>query len=106
MAAIGRIQMDPAKVKVVLDWTVPASRKDLQQFLGFANIYLRFTWNYNLVANTLSTLISLNSPFLHPCACIFPPQALTCGNELQQWELRALGNKDGTRGVEALVVRI
>lgn len=31
------IQMDPTKVKAVLDWPKPTDRKSLQRFLGFAN---------------------------------------------------------------------
>ena len=37
--SVGRIHMDPAKVKAVADWPVHTSRKKLQQFLGFANLY-------------------------------------------------------------------
>ncbi len=34
--------MDPEKVKAVVEWPSPDSRKALQRFLGFANFYRRF----------------------------------------------------------------
>ena len=40
----GNLQMDPAKVRAVVDWPVPVSRKKLQQFLGFCNFYRRFIY--------------------------------------------------------------
>lgn len=40
--AEGHVQMDPEKVKAVVDWTQPRSRVQLQCFLGFANFYHRF----------------------------------------------------------------
>ena len=40
--AAGNIQMDPEKVRAVVDWPQPTSRVQLQHFLGFANFYHRF----------------------------------------------------------------
>lgn len=50
--------MDPAKVSAVTDWPRPDSQKQLQGFLGFANFYRRFIWNYSSVAAPLTTFIS------------------------------------------------
>ena len=36
------IGMDPAKVTSILDYPVPKSVKDVQSFLGFANLYRKF----------------------------------------------------------------
>lgn len=33
------VEMDPAKVTAVKDWPEPRDRRELQQFLGFANYY-------------------------------------------------------------------
>ncbi len=33
------VRMDPDKVKAVVGWPIPDSRKALQRFLGFANLY-------------------------------------------------------------------
>ncbi|KAF7653736.1 hypothetical protein LDENG_00079040 [Lucifuga dentata] len=43
----GSIKMDPEKVRAVAEWPVPATRKQLQRFLGFANFYRRFIYNYS-----------------------------------------------------------
>ena len=47
--SVGRIHMDPTKVKAGVDCPVPTTRKKLQQFLGFANFYRRFIRNYSSV---------------------------------------------------------
>ncbi|KAF7658987.1 hypothetical protein LDENG_00005130 [Lucifuga dentata] len=59
----GSIKMDPAKIKAVVDWPAPASRKELQRFLGFANFYRCFIWNYSSLAAPLHTLTSHSTPF-------------------------------------------
>uniref|UniRef100_A0A8C5C6Y7 Gypsy retrotransposon integrase-like protein 1 n=1 Tax=Gadus morhua TaxID=8049 RepID=A0A8C5C6Y7_GADMO len=61
--SVGRIHMDPAKVKAVADWPVHTSRKKLQQFLGFANFYRRFIRNYRSVAAPLTALTSQKVAF-------------------------------------------
>jgi hypothetical protein len=35
----GSVQMDPGKVRTVVDWPQPTSRVQLQRFLGCANFY-------------------------------------------------------------------
>jgi Reverse transcriptase (RNA-dependent DNA polymerase) len=39
MIGPNRLQIDPAKVKVIQDWPEPRKVKDIQSFLGFANFY-------------------------------------------------------------------
>ena len=56
--------MDPAKVKAVVEWPTPQSRKDLQRFLGFANFYRRFIRNYSVVAASMTSLTSSSVRFL------------------------------------------
>ena len=53
MVSDSGIGMDPAKVSSVLDRPVPKSVKDVQSFLGFANLYRKFILAY-------STLILLS----------------------------------------------
>ncbi|MCJ8735590.1 hypothetical protein PDJAM_G00249030 [Pangasius djambal] len=43
--------MDPNKIKAVVDWLTPDSRKALQRFLGFANFYRRFICNLSSAAH-------------------------------------------------------
>ena len=54
----GAIQMDQQKVRAVLEWPAPSSRKELQSFLGFANFYRRFIRNYGTLAAPLTALTS------------------------------------------------
>jgi hypothetical protein len=55
--------MDPGKVKAVVDWPQPMSRVQLQRFLGFANFYHRFIWDYSTLAAPLLALTSPKVPF-------------------------------------------
>ncbi|KAM9425693.1 LOW QUALITY PROTEIN: uncharacterized protein KZ484_012260 [Pholidichthys leucotaenia] len=49
---------DPEKVKAVVECPPPPSRKQLQQFLGFANFYRSFVPNYSMIALPLTRLMS------------------------------------------------
>ena len=60
----GRIQMDPGKVKAVAEWPTPENRKQVQHFLGFANFYRRFVWNFSTVAAPLHELTSPKNRFV------------------------------------------
>jgi hypothetical protein len=50
------IEMDPAKVKTVIDWQTPSCVKDVQAFLGFANFYRRFIKGFSSLAKPLTEL--------------------------------------------------
>ena len=50
------IKMEEEKVKVVLDWPVPKSVKDIQKFLGLANYYKRFVEGFAKIARLLYEL--------------------------------------------------
>lgn len=49
--------MDPAKVKMVLEWQAPRTRRQLQSFLGFANFYRQFIPSFTQVALPLTDLL-------------------------------------------------
>ena len=34
-----RITMDTDRIKMIVDWPIPKSLKDMQSFLGFTNVY-------------------------------------------------------------------
>ncbi|KAK3506733.1 hypothetical protein QTP70_018861 [Hemibagrus guttatus] len=51
------IQMDEGKITAVRDWPAPATVKELQRFLGFANFYRRFISNYSSIADPLTNLL-------------------------------------------------
>ncbi|KAM9314896.1 uncharacterized protein KZ484_024609 [Pholidichthys leucotaenia] len=57
------LKADPAKVKVVVYWPTPQSRKQLQHFLGFVNFYHWFISSYSKVALPLMQLTSIKVPF-------------------------------------------
>lgn len=62
--AQGGLEMDPAKVKAVVEWPTPQSRKELQRFLGFANFYRRFVRNYSTMVAPLTCLTSSSVRFI------------------------------------------
>ncbi len=59
----GQLKPDPEKVKAVAEWPVPATRKQLQRFLGFANFYRRFICDYSRTAAPLTQLTSVKRSF-------------------------------------------
>ena len=46
----GTVQMDPAKIKGVADWSTPQNVTDMHSFLGFTGFYHYFIPNYSLIA--------------------------------------------------------
>jgi len=50
------IKIEKEKVKVVLEWPVPKSVKDIQKFLGLANYYRRFVKNFAKIVRLLHEL--------------------------------------------------
>lgn len=69
--------MDPAKVRAVSDCPTPDSRKRVQCFIGFANLYRRFIRNFSQVAAPLTALTSTRRPFC------WSPAAQAAFNELK-----------------------
>jgi Reverse transcriptase (RNA-dependent DNA polymerase) len=58
-----RLQIDPAKVKVIQDWPEPRKVKDIQSFLGFANFYRQYIYNYSNIVVLLIQLTWKNIPW-------------------------------------------
>ena len=52
------LRMDPEKVSAIKRWGTPATLKDLQRFLGFANFYRRFIKGFSAIARPLTSLMS------------------------------------------------
>uniref|UniRef100_A0A674MFK3 Gypsy retrotransposon integrase-like protein 1 n=1 Tax=Takifugu rubripes TaxID=31033 RepID=A0A674MFK3_TAKRU len=77
VVARGQLSPDPAKVRAVMEWPTPSSRKQLQQFLGFANFYRRFIRDYSKVAAPLTRLTSTLLSFR------WTPEAETAFNRLK-----------------------
>lgn len=54
----GQLLPDPAKIQVLTEWPTSTTRKQLQQFLGFANFYRLLIQDYSRVAAPLTEPIS------------------------------------------------
>jgi RNase H-like domain found in reverse transcriptase/Reverse transcriptase (RNA-dependent DNA polymerase) len=52
----GEVRMDPAKVSAVAKWPTPKNKKEVQQFLGFANYYRWFIRGFSGIAKPLTSL--------------------------------------------------
>ncbi|KAK3548562.1 hypothetical protein QTP70_014483 [Hemibagrus guttatus] len=51
------VEMDVGKVWAVTEWPAPATVRELQRFLAFANFYRRFIRNYSSVSGPLTSLL-------------------------------------------------
>ena len=58
------IFMDQAKVQTILEWQPPCSVRDVQCFLGFANFYRKFIWNYSKIVLPFTQLTKKNQAFI------------------------------------------
>ena len=70
------LTMDSAKVKVIQDWPTPHKVKDIQSFLGFANFYRRFIYNYSDIVIPLTYLTHKNIPWNFSDECYSAFQTL------------------------------
>src|SRR6266478_9575994 len=52
----GKIQMDPKKLKGVVDWPIPKTPTDICKFLGFTGYYQYFVEGYSKIACPLLDL--------------------------------------------------
>jgi RNase H-like domain found in reverse transcriptase len=69
MIGPNRLQMDPAKVKVIQDWPEPRKVKDIQAFLCFANFYRQYIHNYSNIVVPLTCLTWKNIPWNSDESC-------------------------------------
>jgi len=57
------LTMSDAKVKTIQEWPEPKKVKDIQSFLGFANFYRRFIFNYSDTVIPLTRLTRKDTPW-------------------------------------------
>jgi len=57
------LNMSNAKVKTIQEWPEPKKVKDIQSFLGFANFYRRFIFNYSDIVIPLTHLTRKDTPW-------------------------------------------
>ena len=60
----GLLTASSDKVKVIQDWPNPWKVKDIQSFLGFANFYCHFIYNFSNIVILLTCLICKPIPFI------------------------------------------
>jgi len=85
--------MSNAKVRTIQEWPEPKKVKDIQSFLGFANFYRRFIFNYSDIVILLTCLTRKDTPwnFDDKCRKAFNTlkQAFTFAPILMHWVLDA-----------------
>jgi len=57
------LTMSDAKVKTIQEWLEPKKVKDIQSFLGFANFYGCFIFNYSDIVIPLTRLTRKDTPW-------------------------------------------
>ena len=63
------LTMSDNKVKIIQDWPEPKKVKDIQSFLGFANFYCRFIFNYSDIVILLTRLTQKDIPWKFNSSC-------------------------------------
>ena len=57
------LMMSPDKITTIADWPEPCKVKDIQSFLGFANFYHQFIFNYSDITVPLTWLTRKDAPW-------------------------------------------
>ena len=63
------LRMDPQKVIAILNWLTPTNLKEVQGFVGFANFYRRFIYEFSKLVKPLVSLTKKDAPFVWNEAC-------------------------------------
>nr|GEU63027.1 retrovirus-related Pol polyprotein from transposon 17.6 [Tanacetum cinerariifolium] len=64
------IEVDKAKIKVILKLPHPTTVKGIRSFLGHAGFYLRFIKDFSKISRPMTHLLEKNSPFIFSNDCI------------------------------------
>jgi hypothetical protein len=59
----GGISMDPAKVKEIVEWSIPSTVTDVRSFLGLAGYYRRFIEGFSKIAKPMTSLLEKGREF-------------------------------------------
>ena len=60
----GNVWIDPAKVDTIVHWPALKNLKDIQSFLGFANFYQHFIYEFSWLATPLTALTRKDVKFV------------------------------------------
>jgi len=63
------LTMSNDKIKIIQDWPEPKKVKNIQSFLGFANFYCRFIFNYLDIVISLTCLTWKDIPWKFDSSC-------------------------------------
>ena len=81
------------KIKIIQDWLEPKKVKDIQFFLGFANFYCWFIFNYSDIVILLTRLTQKDIPWKFDSSCQdafnFLKKAFTSAPILTHWIFNA-----------------
>jgi len=64
------LTMSNDKIKIIQDWLEPKKVKNIQSFLGFANFYCQFIFNYSDIVIPLTCLIWKDIPWKFDSSCV------------------------------------
>ena len=64
MVQEGKLAIDLAKLKGILEWPTPKTVKEVQSFLGFGNFYQQFIKNFSHLAHTINDLLKKDKKFI------------------------------------------
>jgi hypothetical protein len=59
----GGISVDPAKVKEIMEWSVPTTIMEIRSFLGLAGYYRRFIEGFSKIAKPMTSLLEKEREF-------------------------------------------
>jgi hypothetical protein len=65
----GKLAMDPAKLKGILDWPAPKTVKEVRSFIGFRNFYRCFIKGFSHLAHPLNDLLKKDKKFVWSEEC-------------------------------------
>lgn len=65
----GKVRALDSKVRAIIDYPVPSSRRSLRRFLGMSGYYRAFCKNFADVVAPLTSLTSLKKPYVWSPAC-------------------------------------
>ena len=65
----GGILVDPAKVKEIVEWSIPSTVTKVRSFLGLAGYYRRFIEGFSKIAKPMTSLLEKGREFKWDWKC-------------------------------------